>query len=271
MIAHKARHVQSLLLSRLDYKRSATICILFIAVALLIGEYLVYFKDFIKYRDYDYIVFTVAALVVLSRALVKGIDRWFLLFFMSMAYVIFHDFRSTANHVFFSLFLLFPIALFPNKESSEIYSDYVRRCLAIVMIAAATQKLIAGSYLNGDFLKYLASGGDPNENLLLAVCLGQPITECDVLLYISILTVVWQYAIGVLLLINCRHILALVAELLFVLGVGFVTDEMNFQTVNIAALLIAFRIAAPPIVFIGFATLLIIDFFGVENVLGVFW
>lgn len=270
MAVDLASKIKSLLLKKIDYKYSASLCILLISVALLVGEYLVHYNTFIKYRDYDYIAFTSLATLVLLRALIKGIDRWFLLFFLAMTYVILQDFRSTANHVFFTLLLLFPIAVFPNKESTDTYSDYVRRCLGVVMIAAATQKLISGNYLNGEFLKYLTMGNEPTKAPLALMCFDQPVVDCDVLVYLSIFTVIWQYAIGILLLINCRHILAFFAELLFILGVGFATDEMNFQTVNIAALIIAFRISAPVIAFVGLAMLIIIDLIGIQNILGAF-
>ena len=266
MLAMNFKTAPQTFLTPTNYEMSARLSVYFIAIAALL-EYIVIFDDFITFKQYDYCAFTIIAAMAFLRSLVKGIDKWFIIFFIAIAYPILVDFRSTANHSFLALYLLAPLALFPSNIGSETFSSYVRRSLGIVMIAAATQKLISGNFLNGHFLKYLASGGAINEMPLSFLCFGQSTIECDALVYISILSVVWQYAIGILLLINCTHILAFLAELIFVLGVGFVTDEMNFQAINVAALIIAFRVKAPPIAFIGIAALLTIDFFGIESTL----
>lgn len=266
MLALNLKTAHNRLLTPSSHETSVRLCIYFIAAALLL-EHIFLFDDFITFKQFDHCAATVIAILALARALMKGIDKWFLIFFAAIAYPILFEFRSAANHSFFALYLLAPIAFFSSQTTSETYSDYVRISLGIVMIAAATQKLISGNFLNGHFLKYIALGGAPNEMPLSMFCFGQSIIDCDALVYMSILSVVWQYAIGFLLLINCRHILAFLSELIFVLGVGFATDEMNFQAINVSALIIAFRIKAPPIAFLGITTLLIVDIFGIEQTL----
>lgn len=203
----------------------------------------------------------------LASILFRKGERVFLLFLAVNLAISFVDFRSTANHVFLAQWLLVPLII-PQAVEAKDFAKYVRRTLGLVMIGAASQKLISGNFLDGAMLQYLLGGGFAHENMIMAVmCPAQAAHECGALVYASILSVVWQYAIGFLLLFNCRHIAALLAEVVFVLGVGFAADEMNFQTLNVAALLLAFRVQWPVWAYGSLAGLLVIDHYLLENLL----
>jgi len=258
------------LTTKLEYGMSVRLYVTFIAGALLF-EHFQYLKSFIKTECIDYLIALFLGCATFIYIAIRGIDRWLSIFILFISFIIFSEFRSSANHSILPILILLPLAFFPNKASSQAYSEYVGKMFGIVMIVAATQKLISGNYLNGHFLKFLASLGDLNRSMLSATCLGEPLATCDPLTFLSILAVAWQYMIGILLLINCRHILALIAELIFCIVLGIVTNEMNFQTLNVAALLIIFRIRAYPIIFVILSAFLIIDLISINTIFEAFY
>lgn len=259
--------VRSYFCDIIDLEESTRLCIFFVAAALFLERSGWLFNPGPVW-DYQLAVFV--SLLSAPAILFKKTERFFPIFVLGMLYITFFEYRSSANHVLLSLWLLVPLMFFPWAIKSEKYADYIRRSVGLVMVAAASQKLISGNFLNGHMLMYLAShGGQPEETFFSLVCSGGAYSECDPLVFFSILSVVWQYIIGFLLLFNCRHILALIIELGFVLGVGLATDEMNFQTMNVASLLAAFRMRLYPIVFVFLAGLLLVDHVSIINILNV--
>lgn len=256
--------------TKLEYDTSAKLYITFIAGALLF-EHFQYVKSFIRHEDIDYLIALFLACITFIYSCIRGTNKWLSVFVICMSFIVFSSFRSTANHSILSILILLPLAFFPGKTSSQTYSEYVGKMFGIVMIVAATQKLISGNYLNGHFLKHLTTSIDLNRSMLSVSCFGEPLATCDPLIFLSILAIAWQYMIGILLLINCRHILAFIAEVMFCLGLGIITNEMNFQTLSIASLLIAFRIRAYPIIFVILSAFLIIDLISMNRIFEVFY
>ena len=54
-----------------------------------------------------------------------------------------------ANHTYLALWTVPLAVLFREWWKSELYSQYLRITLAIVMFAVVTQKLLAGTYIDG--------------------------------------------------------------------------------------------------------------------------
>lgn len=203
------------------------------------------------------------------RAFFTGIDKYFPLIVIMMAGVMFNEFRATANHAFLCLWLLIPLAIFPSQISNPRYSDYVRMTLGIVMTVAAIQKIISGNYLNGVYFKHLSTSIKPGAEILEFLCFGQELANCHTLTYLSIFVVAWQFIIGLCLLFNFRYKAIIWMEIFFVLGVGAITDEMNFQAINVTALMLAFHIRLTPLIFTGIMGLLLIDWIQIHEMLEV--
>ena len=73
---------------------------------------------------------------------------------------------------------------------------------------------------------------------------------------------------GILLLAGLRSVLFLAIEVGFLLGAGVYADEMNFQVLNIALLCIAFRVGMSYSLFAVCGALLVLDIYGIGEVLG---
>jgi|GEM_PF-5494372 len=226
------------------------------------------------YYEYDFhIAYPIAiglSTLLAMRAFIVGVDRFFPLIVIMMGSFMFSEFRATANHAFLCLWMLAPLMLFPNQVSTPKYSQYIRLTLGIVMVTAAIQKLISGNFLNGVYFKHLATVNKPGTPILDFLCFNQDISNCDALTYLSIFTVFWQFFIGVFLILNLKQKAIILMELFFVIVVGALTDEMNFQAINVAALMLAFQIRVRPVIVVGIIGLLFIDIVQIENILEMF-
>src|SRR5262249_6876443 len=59
------------------------------------------------------------------------------------------DWNIAANHVYLAVWTIPVALLFREWWKSDLYSLYLRTTLGIVMIAAFSQKILAGTYLDG--------------------------------------------------------------------------------------------------------------------------
>ncbi len=172
------------------------------------------------------------------------VERWFVM----------------ANHGWLGVWTIVPAALFAKWWTEPAYSDYLRLTLGIVMLAAAAQKLLAGTYLDGSYIAYLSHYGSTTENMFQFLCSQDTLENpCGWHKFLGTFIVLWQTGVGLLLLAGLRSVWFLMVEVGFLLGAGLYADEMNFQVLNIALLCIAFRVGMSYALFAVCAVLLVID------------
>lgn len=171
---------------------------------------------------------------------------------------------SLANHSYLALWTVPLAVLFREWWKSELYSQYLRITLAIVMFAAAAQKLLAGTYIDGSYIYWLGSNGALTERMFSFTCDGSTGVPCLYVKIISNFILLWQITVGVLLLWGVRSVLFLAIEIGFLLGAGLFADEMNFQVLNIALLCIVFRVGMPVWLLATCLALLVIDVFTIS-------
>ncbi|WP_119272660.1 hypothetical protein [Taklimakanibacter deserti] len=189
------------------------------------------------------------------------------LFIAIAALAILPDWAMLANHTYLALWSI-PIALlFKDWWTSDLYAYYLRITLGIVMLAAFSQKILAGSYVDGSFIAWLSTGGSTTERLFSFLCDGTSTTPCIYYRAISIFILVWQLAVGILLLLGLNSLVFLAIEIGFLLGAGVYADEMNFQILNIALLCIVFRFGMPLWLLVGSVILLAVDVYRLSNLL----
>jgi hypothetical protein len=153
---------------------------------------------------------------------------------------------AAANHSWLALWTLAPAVLYREWWQSQAYQLYLRYTLAVVMFAAAAQKLLAGTYLDGSYIAWLSYYGGATEQAFRFLCSATTLeTPCVPYIAIGTFIVIWQVAVGAALLFNVRHIAILFVEFGFLLGAGLYADELNFQVLNVALLCIIFRFGMP--------------------------
>ena len=172
-----------------------------------------------------------------------------------------------ANHTYLALWTVPLAVLFREWWKSELYSQYLRITLAIVMFAAAAQKLLAGTYIDGSYIYYLGNNGSLTERMFSFTCDSTTGVPCIYVKIISNFILLWQFVVGVLLLWGVRSIVFLAIEIGFLLGAGLFADEMNFQVLNIALLCLVFRVGMPIWLLITCLALLVIDVFTISYLL----
>ncbi|HUF57243.1 MAG TPA: hypothetical protein VMM55_11860 [Thermohalobaculum sp.] len=200
-------------------------------------------------------------LVLLRRTMQIGL----VLFTLSLLIYVVDKWAAYHNHGWLSVWTI-PVALAFGKDGvrDELYGWYLRATLGIVMLAAAAQKVLAGTYLDGSFITFLSLYGTPTEQMFYLLC-GPDAAEASCTWHraVGIFIVVWQAAVGVLLLLGVRNLLFLFVEIGFLLGAGVYADEMNFQVLNIALLAIAFGYGMRPWLFVVCVTALFIDAYSI--------
>ena len=132
------------------------------------------------------------------------------------------------------------------------------------MFAAFAQKLLAGTYIDGSYLYFLSSHGSLTERMFSFACDSTSGVPCTYVKIVSNFILLWQLAVGVLLLWGIRSIVFLAIEIGFLLGAGLYADEMNSQVLNIALLCIVFRVGMPVWLLGTCMTLLFIDVFTIS-------
>jgi len=146
---------------------------------------------------------------------------------------------------------------------SYLFSFYLRLTLAIAMLAAFLQKVLAGTYVDGTYIYWLSMQGSPTERLFSFACDLSAGVPCLAHKLISQFILLWQLSVGVLLLLGIRSLIFLTIEIGFLLGAGLFADEMNFQVLIIALLCVVFRVGMPAWLLLICLLLLVIDVFGV--------
>ena len=175
------------------------------------------------------------------------------------------DWTTLANHSWLALWTIPVAILFREWWKSDLYSFYLRATLGIVMIAAFSQKILAGTYLDGSYIAFLSANGETTERMFSFLCSGDSASPCVFYKMIGIFIVAWQLTVGVLLLLRLNSLIFLAVEIGFLLGAGVFADEMNFQILNIALLCIVFRFGMPLWLGALSIALLVIDTFTISK------
>ena len=215
----------------------------------------------------------IACLVLMSVAVVLTLSEKYsragvLLYFASFAPIFLQFWMMIANHNWLSYWCIPAAALFVRWWEEEAYSDYLRITLGVVMLAAAVQKLVAGTYLDGTYIAYLSHYGSTTEKLFAPLCSEDTLNNpCLIHQIFGIFIVVWQIVVGILLVAGFKALIFLVIEIGFLLAAGVYADEMNFQALNIALLCIAFRVGLSYQLLILLIAFLITDWFKIGGII----
>jgi hypothetical protein len=167
------------------------------------------------------------------------------IFIVITSIVLVPEWRLLANHTYLALWTIPVAIIFKEWWRSDQYALYLRVTLGIIMIAAFSQKILAGTYIDGSYLTYLGMHGSTTERMFSILCDSSSAEPCRYYQFISIFILAWQLAVGILLLLGLNSLLFLAIEIGFLLGAGIYADEMNFQVLNIALLCIVFRYGMP--------------------------
>jgi hypothetical protein len=221
----------------------------------------------IFFHGYSLVLF---GLVVCSAflSLFASTSRFAIILFIAIAAIdIIPRWTMLSNHTFLALWSI-PIAvLFKEWWKSDLYSLYLRATLGIVMLAAFSQKLLVGTYLDGSFMYWLSNHGNLTERLFSFACDNTSGVPCVNIRIVSIFILLWQLLVGILLLLGIRSIVFLAIEVGFLLGAGLFADEMNFQILNIALLCLIFRVGMPIWLLVTCVTLLFLDLYKISYLL----
>jgi hypothetical protein len=203
-----------------------------------------------------------AALVVWARTSRVGV----LLFLLIATMVLLPHWTVIANHTYLALWSIPVAVLFREWWKSDLYAFYLRMTVGIVMLAAFTQKVVAGTYIDGSYIAYLSTHGSTTERMFAFLCDSTSPGPCIVHQAVSIFILAWQLAVGILLLLGLNALLFLAIEIGFLLGAGVFADEMNFQILNIALLCIVFRFGMPLWLLAVSLAFLLVDVYGIGNI-----
>jgi hypothetical protein len=191
------------------------------------------------------------------------------IFIVIAAIVLLPDWRLLANHSYLALWTIPAAIIFKEWWRSDLYAFYLRVTLGIIMIAAFFQKILAGTYIDGSYLTWLATHGRPTQSMFSILCDSASAEPCRYYQFISIFILAWQLAVGILLLLGLNSLIFLAIEVGFLLGAGVFADEMNFQVLNIALLCIVFRYGMPLWLLAINVAFLIVDLRGINDLLQV--
>jgi hypothetical protein len=251
--------------SGVRYRAALAVAILSVAFQ----EYPTWIKSAVKLALYGPpILYLLGAGILLCALLAASArtSRLAVAIFIAIAvFVMLPDWSGLANHSYLALWTIPVAVLFREWWKSDLYSFYLRATLGIVMIAAFSQKLVAGTYLDGSYIAWLSAHGQPTERMFSFLCSGDSTTPCVFYQAVGIFILAWQLVVGILLLLGLNSLVFLAIEIGFLVGAGIYADEMNFQVLNIALLCIVFRFGMP--IWLGALSvaLLVIDRFGISN------
>ena len=211
--------------------------------------------------------FLLSAILVLSEKYSRiGVGLFALSIFVFVA----AKWAAYHNHGWLTVWTI-PVALAFGAAwwESDLYRWYLRATLGIVMLAACAQKILAGTYLDGSFITYMSLLGSPTERMFGFLCGPEAVQgSCGWHRFIGTFIVVWQAAVGILLLAGVRSLIFLFVEIGFLLGAGLYADEMNFQVLNVALLCIAFGYGMRPWLCATCVALLVVDAYSLEALVG---
>ena len=209
------------------------------------------------------LIFCAAALCLFPKSSRLGVA----LFILTAAFFRLPGWMGLANHTWLALWTVPMAVIFSQWWRSDLYARYLRVTLGVVMLAAFSQKLLAGTYADGSYIFWLSTRGDVTERMFSFACDVSTGVPCLAYKLIGLFIVVWQFAVGVLLLLGVRSLIFLTVEVGFLLGAGLFADEMNFQVLNIALLCVAFQVGMPIWLILSCLFLLIIDVFTIDYLL----
>lgn len=242
------------------------------AIALLsvaFQEYPTWIDSAIKVYLYDRLVLDLLGaglLLCVALAAVARTSRLAVAIFIVIAVIaILPDWIVLANHTYLALWSIPVAVLFRDWWKSDTYALYLRMTLGIIMIAAFAQKILAGTYIDGSYIAWLGANGAPTERVFSLLCDSTSPDPCVYYQAVSIFILAWQLAVGILLLLGLNSLVFLAIEIGFLLGAGIYADEMNFQILNVALLCIVFRFGMPLWLLAGSVALLIVDLYGISN------
>ncbi|MEM9472009.1 MAG: hypothetical protein AAGA00_08620 [Pseudomonadota bacterium] len=201
------------------------------------------------------------AAIVLAATLTEKYSRIAIaIFCVFFLYQVSTAWAGQANHAWLAVWTI-PLALIFSKWWQQpLYADYLRITLGVVMLGAAAQKLLAGTYLDGSYMAFMSYFGTTTENMFYVLCSRDTLNSpCGWHKFLGTFIVLWQIGVGLLLLAGLRSLLFLTVEVGFLLGAGLFADEMNFQVLNISLLCVAFRFGMSYGLFLVCAVLLLID------------
>jgi len=206
------------------------------------------------------LIFCAAVLCLFPRSSRLGVA----VFILGAVLVVWPEWQMMANHAWLALWTIPPAILFTQWWRSDLYSLYLRITLGLVMLAAFAQKIVAGTYVDGTYIYWLSAHGDTTKRMFSFACDVAAGAPCLAYKLIGQFIVVWQLAVGVLLLLGVRSLIFLAIEVGFLLGAGLFADEMNFQVLNIALLCIVFQVGMPAWLLLGCLLLLVVDVFQIS-------
>jgi hypothetical protein len=186
------------------------------------------------------------------------------LFTVAAAFEYLPQWMVVHNHGWLAMWTIPMAVIFSQWWRSDLYSRYLRITLGIVMLAAFAQKVLAGTYVDGTYIYWLSMHGSTTERLFSFACDLSAGVPCLAHKLISQFILLWQFAVGVLLLLGVRSLLFLTIEVGFLLGAGLYADEMNFQVLNIALLCVVFQVGMPKWLLLICLSLLAIDVFEIS-------
>ncbi len=241
-----------------------------IAILSVVFETVMDLKGNLQFERYHLVAATIGLvasciLVLFERTSRAGVG----LFAVSIFVYVGAKWAAYHNHGWLTVWTI-PVAFAFGEAwwKSELFRWYLRATLGIVMLAACAQKILAGTYLDGSFITFLSLHGSDTEQLFGFLCGPDAVNDsCHWHRFIGTFIVVWQAAVGVLLLMGVRSLVFLFIEIAFLLGAGLFADEMNFQVLNIALLCIGFGYGMRPWLLAVCAPFLLIDAYGINGLI----
>jgi hypothetical protein len=175
------------------------------------------------------------------------------------------EWMNAANHTWLALWLLIPLLILPEWWRESLYLTYIRYTLALVMFAAAVQKVIAGTYLDGSYIAWLSYHGSVTERALGFLCTEPSLDDsCTAFVMFGTAAIVWQLAVAVALVCDWRRLEVIAMELGFLAFVGLYADELNFQVLVCMFLCIMFKTKLPYVMYVFLLMILILDLFTLD-------
>lgn len=170
-----------------------------------------------------------------------------------------------ANHTYLAVWSIPVAILFKESWKSDLYAFYLRMTLGIIMLAAFTQKILTGTYIDGSIIALFSATGSTTERMFSFLCNVHSTSPCIFYQMIGTFILAWQLVVGILLLLGLSSLVFLAIEIGFLLGAGIFADEMNFQILNIALLCIVFRFGMPIWLAALSIALLVMDVFTISS------
>lgn len=173
-----------------------------------------------------------------------------------------------ANHSYLALWCIVVAMFIPGWFKSSKYARYLACTLGMVMVAAFLQKILAGTYIDGSYLHFLIfESSKQSTKFMDFLCADMPNKICAPVVIFSNFILIWQLAVGLLLIFGVKGLVFLLVEVGFLLGAGVFADEMNFQILNIGLLAVAFQIGISRWFFVVAVGIVVMDLWGIPATL----